>query len=497
MSGIAPGATPLLLGIDIGTASSKGVLATPEGDVVAQATVAHGVSRPHPGWVEQDADGVWWHDVVHLSRTLLAEVEPSAVQGVCVSGIGPVVLPADAAGRPLRPAILYGVDTRAVDIAAELESTLGAEEVLRRTGSRLSSQSAGPKVTWLARNEPDIWGRTQRLFMASSYAVFRLTGAYVLDHHSASQSQPLYDRERNTWIPEWAEVVAPGLTLPELRWPSDVAGTVSAAAAAETGIPEGTPVAVGTIDAWAEAESADVRESGDVMIMYGSTMFFIAVTDQPVIHENLWGTIGQHAGMHTLAGGMASSGAITAWFRDIAGERPFAELVAEAEAVPAGSGGLLALPYFDGERTPFADPDARGVIAGLTLRHGAGHVYRSLLEATAFGARHNLDAFADVGVPLRRIVAVGGGATSDLWPAIVSDTTGHRQEIPTRTIGAAYGDAKFAAVGVGLADRATRWNPPRSVIEPGTDAPTYEKLYRLYRRLHENTRDIQHELAHL
>lgn len=489
--------TDLLLGIDIGTASSKAVLAAPDGVVVAEASVEHGVSRPHPGWVEQDADDVWWHDVVHLSRTLLADADAERVRAVCVSGIGPVVLPADDDGRPLRPAILYGVDTRAVEIAAELQEQLGRDDVLARCGSRLSSQSAGPKIAWLARHEPDVYARARYLFMASSYAVYRLTGAYVLDHHSANQCHPLYDRNRQEWIDEWAAVVAPGLPLPELRWPAEIAGTVTAAAAEETGLAVGTPVAVGTTDAWAEAESVDVREPGDVMVMYGSTMFFIAVTDEPVTHQHLWGTVGQHPGVHTLAGGMASSGSVTGWFREIAGARPFADLIEAAEAVPAGSAGLLALPYFDGERTPFADPAARGVLAGLTLRHSVGHVYRALLEATAFGARHNLEEFASVGVPLRRVVAVGGGTKSDLWPRIVSDVTGHTQEVPATTTGAAYGDAKLAAVAVGAADRDDRWNPVREVVAPGPDAATYEGLFPLYRRLHEATRDIQHELGRL
>ncbi|WP_129668154.1 FGGY-family carbohydrate kinase [Phytoactinopolyspora endophytica] len=489
--------TDLLLGIDIGTASSKAVLASPDGAVVADAAVEHGTSRPRPGWVEQDAEQVWWHDVVYLTRHLLAERDAGRVRAICVSGIGPVVLPADGHGTPLRSAILYGVDTRAVELAAELEARLGADAVLERCGSRLSSQSAGPKVAWLARNEPELYARTRHLFMASSYAVYRLTGAYVLDHHSASQCPPLYDRHRQTWIDEWAEIVAPGLPLPELRWPAEIAGAVTPAAAEQTGLHPGTPVAVGTIDAWAEAESVDVREPGDVMIMYGSTMFFIAVTDEPVTHEHLWGTVGQHAGMHTLAGGMASSGSITGWFREIAGGRPFEDLVAAADQVVPGSDGLLALPYFDGERTPFADPHARGVLAGLTLRHGSGHIYRSLLEATAFGARHNLEEFASVGVPLRRVVAVGGGTKADLWPRIVSDVTGRPQEVPTTMVGAAYGDTKLAAVATGLAGRGDRWNDVRDVVRPGQSSSVYEELYTLYRRLHHSTSEVQHALARL
>lgn len=485
-----------VLGIDIGTASSKAVLATPGGEVVAVEVVEHETRRPRPGWVEHDADTVWWADVRTLSRRLTGRFDAAAIGAVCVSGIGPTVLVADGDGVPLRPAILYGVDTRAVGLASSLSSQLGEDAVLERCGSRLSSQSAGPKLAWIREHEPDVWARARYFFMANGYVVHRLTGAYVLDHHSANQAQPLYDRHRGEWIAEWADAVAPGLALPELRWPTDVAGHVTADAAAATGLREGTPVAVGTIDAWAEAESVDVRRPGDVMVMYGSTMFFVAVTSEPVTHPQLWSTVGQHPGLHTLSGGMASSGSITGWFRDLTGGRPYPELLAAAAAVPAGSGGLLALPYFDGERTPFADPDARGVLAGLTLRHGAGHVYRALLEATAFGVRHNLAEFAAAGVTPRRVVAVGGGTQGDLWAGIVSSAAGVVQEVPPVTVGAAYGDAKFAAVAMGLADRDTAWNDGGGTVAPDpTDAAVYDELFPLYRTLHERTADVQHALA--
>jgi xylulokinase len=485
-----------VLGIDVGTASSKGMLCRLDGTVVRQAQRPHRTSYPRPGRAEHDPDAIWWNDVRALLRELLPE-RAEGVRAVCVSGIGPCVLPTDAAGTPLRPAILYGVDTRAVRLAEHLQDELGGPEaVLDRCGSTLSAQSGGPKLAWIRENEPDVWAATRRFFMAHTYAVHRLTGAYALDHHSASQCAPLYDRRTRSWIPEWAELVAPGLPLPALAWPSDVVGHVSAAAAAETGLAEGTAVALGTIDAWAEAESVDVREPGDLMVMYGSTMFFVGVTDAPVLSPALWSTSGNYPAQFTLAAGMASSGSITDWFRDLAGEVPFATLVAEAAQSPPGADGLLALPYFAGERTPVADPQARGVIAGLTLRHGRGDVYRALLEATAFGVRHNLEAFHDAGFDVTRVVAVGGGTTSTLWPQIVSDVTGVAQVLPAQRAGACVGDAKFAAVALGAAKPDTRWNHVEAALapRPGT-AELYDERYGLYHRLREATLDVQHRLA--
>ncbi|HEX2129993.1 MAG TPA: FGGY family carbohydrate kinase, partial [Actinophytocola sp.] len=265
----------LYLGVDIGTSSSKGVLVTGSGEVLARASREHRTSTPHPGWVEHDAETVWWADFLAITRELVGAVGDGRLAGLAVSGIGPCLLPADGSGRPLRPAILYGVDTRAGTEIAELTEELGAEEILRRGGTPLSSQAVGPKLRWLARHEPDVYERTEFLFMASSYLVHRLTGRYVLDHHSASQCDPMYDQHRLDWAADWADVVAPGLALPELAWPTEVVGTVTAEAAAATGLPVGLPVTAGTVDAWAEATSVGVREPGDVMVMYGTTMFLV------------------------------------------------------------------------------------------------------------------------------------------------------------------------------------------------------------------------------
>ncbi|MDQ4103367.1 MAG: FGGY family carbohydrate kinase, partial [Actinomycetota bacterium] len=260
----------LLLGVDIGTASSKGVLVRADGTIVATATRSHEVSMPRPGWVEHDAQAVWWADFAAISNELTAAVaEPVAAVGV--SGIGPCLLPVDSENRPLRPAILYGVDTRATVEIEQLTQALGEQTILDRCGSVLTSQAGGPKLAWLRANEPDTWAATRRFLMASSFIVHRLTGCYVLDHHSASQCTPMYDPVEHRWIEDWTELIAPGLELPQLRWPLDVVGEVQAGAAEQTGIPVGTPVVAGTIDAWAEATSVGVTAPGDVMLMYGTT----------------------------------------------------------------------------------------------------------------------------------------------------------------------------------------------------------------------------------
>lgn len=481
----------LYLGVDIGTASSKGVLVDRRGTIVARASRAHDTATPHPGWFEHDADGVWWADFLALTRELVGAAGNDRIAGLAVSGIGPVLLPADGDGRPLRPAILYGVDTRATVEIEELTTELGAEEILRRGGTPLSSQAVGPKLRWLARHEPSVFERTELLLMASSYLVHRLTGRYVLDHHSASQCDPMYDQRKFDWAHDWARVVAPGLTLPALAWPTEVVGTVTAEAARETGMPEGLPVTAGTVDAWAEATSVGVRSPGDVMVMYGTTMFLVQVIAAPRPDPALWTTSGVYPGTWSLAAGMATSGAITDWLRKLVGA-DFATLVAEAADVPPGSRGLLLLPYFAGERTPIFDPEARGVIAGLTLDHGRAELYRAALEGIAYGVRHNLEVMRGSGGEAKRLVAVGGGTQGGLWTRIVSDVTGTAQVMPRETIGACLGDAMLAATAQGV--DVSDWNPPDHVVHPTGDG-VYDEFYFQYRDLYPATVDVAHFLA--
>ena len=490
----------LLLGVDIGTSHSKGVLVRPDGTLLAQTAREHATATPRPGHVEHDALAVWWADFTALTAELLARVPAGErVGAVGVSGIGPCLLPTDADGAPLRPAILYGVDTRAGAQIAAQRARYGDRRVMERCGSPLTSQAVGPKLAWLREEEPEVYRRTRRWFMASSHLAYRLTGAYVLDHHSASQCTPLYDLRSGAWIEEWCEEIAPGLAWPRLVWPAEVVGEVTREAAAATGLPAGTPVVAGTVDAWAEATAAGVTGTGDLMLMYGTTMFLVNIVRKVTPDPRLWSTRGAFPGTYCLAAGMATSGAVTGWLRELTGTG-FDTLVAEAAAAGPGAEGVLMLPYFAGERTPLFDPDARGLVHGLTLRHGRGHLYRAALEGTAFGVRHNLDVMAEAGGEPHRLVAVGGGAR-ELWTQIVSDVTGRPQQLPRHTIGAAYGDAFLAALGTGLASgpaELAEWNPVVHTVEPDpATAATYERLYALYRELYPATREAAHALAEL
>jgi xylulokinase len=484
----------VVLGFDVGTSASKGVLVSPDGSVVRRAVREHTVSRPHPGHVEMDAE-TWWREFVSISDELLAagDVEVAAIG---VSGMGPSVVPADAVGEPVSPAILYGVDSRASRQIHELEEALGADRILETCGLALSSQAAGPKIMWALEDESPRAARTRRFFMPSSFLAHRLTGQYVLDHPSASQTAPFYDPRMQSWDPERCDRFIPGVEMPALRLPGEAAGEVTEDAARHlTGIRPGTPVAAGTIDAWAEAVSVGADSPGDLMVMYGTTMFLIATTRKPSRSSTLWASAGLSDGTHALTGGTATSGAITSWLRDLTGEADHATLIAEAERSGPGARGLLMLPYFAGERSPIMDPEARGVVVGLSLSHTRGDLYRAALEAAAFSVRHHLEEMAAAGVHPQRVVAVGGGTQGGLWPQIVSDVTGVPQEIPQHTVGAAYGVARMAARLAGLSDTSD-WNPRDHVVHPDPAADgAYDDLYAAFRELYPATRDVVHALV--
>lgn len=504
----------LLLGVDIGTYSSKGVLCTPGGDVVASATVEHGLSLPRPGWAEHDPDRVWWDDFVQICRALLRDGRSGAdVGGLAVSAIGPCMLPVDKAGRPLRPGVLYGIDTRATDEIAWLNDRFGEAAMLDLGGSALTSQAIGPKILWLRRHEPEIYARTHKILSSNSYLVARLTGELVIDRHTATYANPLLDIRTLEWDPRFAEPIVDADKLPRLLAPTEIAGEVSPRAADETGLAPGTPVTAGTIDAAAEALSVGVVAPGDMMIMYGTTMFFLLVTDRPVPDPRMWATAYCLPGRYDVAGGMATSGALTRWFRDNfaqpemaaeadGGENAYAALADLAADVPAGADGLVCLPYFSGERTPINDPLARGVFAGLTLSHTRAHLYRALLEGTAYGMRHNLEVMREMGATPGRLVAVGGGAKNRVWLQIVSDVSGLAQVVPERTIGAAYGDAFLAGLATGLVPDVgvlnSDWVRVATTLEPNAAAgETYDAYYRVYRSLYEHAQPDLHALARL
>jgi xylulokinase len=490
------------LGIDIGTFESKGVLTDVTGRIIAQSARPHRMIVPRPGWAEHRAEEDWWGDFAAISRDLLARsgIDPASIKAVATSAIGPCMLPVDANGQPLMNGVLYGVDTRAQAEIDLLNAQIGEDVILARCGNALTSQAVGPKILWLKRNHPDLWARTARVMSSTSFIVERLTGHCVVDHYTASNFAPLYDIATQDWCFDLADICGPD-RLPRLMWPTEIAGHVTPAAAAATGLATGTPVTCGTIDAGAEAISVGLRHDGDMMLMYGSTIFVIEKVARRLTDPRLWHAPWLYPGEWTGMAGLATSGTLTHWLRDqFARDLPegtaFSTLTTEAMASPKGANGLICLPYFSGERTPIHDSRAKGTIFGLNLTHTRGDIYRAALEGIACATRHITDTYAEAGAPPTRVLAVGGGTRNEPWLQATSDLTGLPQTVCSVTTGASFGDAFLAAIATGHATPADidRWNPPARIVEPAAD-PAYDKLYPLFRRLYDQTRDIMADLG--
>jgi xylulokinase len=494
-----------LLGVDIGTGSSKGVLIeSVSGTVLAQSTIPHGVSLPHPGWVEQDAETIWWGEFVQIVKDLLQEsgVAPREILGVGVSGIGPCVLPVDEEFNPLRPAILYGIDTRATAEIEQYLQDLGEEEVFRRAGCELSASAVAPKILWLYNNEPEVYNKARWFLTCQNFIVARLTGKASIDNYTASTYSPIIDVEKRSWIDETTAGINPTAKLPQKYWTTEVVGGVTLQAAKTTGLQPGTPVIAGTIDAAAEAVSIGNYSVGDTMGMFGSSNSIIAITSAYTRSKTFWGLNWLFPDQYAVVGGMATVGSLTKWFLetvyrptpDAPEQNPYAQMADLLNMSRPGANNLVALPYFEGERTPINDPIARGAFFGLTLRHTQADLYRALLEAVAFGMRHNLEKLADEDIDVKLINAVGGGAKNLGWMQLIANIADVDVRIPQGISGASYGDAILAGIGVGLykdASQAKVWDEAALQLKPDhADVDVYDRLYSVYLDLYQQTRNL-------
>jgi xylulokinase len=332
--------------------------------------------------------------------------------------------------------------------------------------------------------------------------VYRLTGACTIDSLDAEALAPLYDSTTDNWDAAACNRFGiPVHLLPRIHQPTDVVGTVTADASAQTGLAIGTPVICGSMDGLADYLSSGVVRSGDGCVVFGSTMCVCVLSSEPRTHPLLYGGRTLIPGMFRLSGGMSTSGTLTRWFREqFSPQQEYDSLDREAASVPAGSDGLVVLPYFSGERSPIFDSEARGLVLGLTVEHTRAHLYRALLEGVAYALRHHFDLMTEVGIIPQRLIALGGGARSQLWTQIASDVTGHPLECLDHDIGAPLADAFLAGYGIGLFDEFSglpdTWVRIRQTISPHAESSAvYDRYYAIYRRLYERTKEDMHELT--
>lgn len=373
-------------------------------------------------------------------------------------------------------------------------------------GHTLCSDDIAPKIMWIKNHEPDVYAKTYKFLTGSSYITAKLTGEYVIDQFLAKSSfKPLYTQDGQINEAETG-LFCRGDQLARTMFVHEIAGHVTAQAAAETGLAEGTPVICGTGDSTSEAISVGIVKPGRVMFQFGSSLFFYYCADHMVYDHRIHGGNFTVPGTYSVSGGTNTAGTLTRWMRDTlyfdlmdgSVAEPYAEMMERVRAIPPGSGGLVVLPYFAGERCPVNDEKARGVIFGLTLEHTREHIYHAALEGIGFSVAQNIAVMEEIGLPVDMVTVVGGGTKNPVWMQIVADILGKPLSIPKVSIGASYGCALLAALGTGALhsfDELASVIKPGRVLQPDAQRHSqYQKIRHVYDSLYPATCGLMHEL---
>jgi xylulokinase len=465
-----------LVGLDVGTTGVKALAVAPDGELLARCEVGYPLSTPRPGWAEQEPED-WWR----ATEEALAGLGVRDVAGIGLSGQMHGLVALDASEQVVRPAILWN-DQRTAAECAEIEQRVGFERLVELTGNRALTGFTAPKLLWLRRHEPESYARIAHVLLPKDYVRLRLCGERAIDVADASGTL-LFDVARRRWSDEVMEALElDPAWLPRVLESPEVSGTT----------PDGVPVAAGAGDQAAGAVGVGVVRPGPVSVALGTSGVVFTALDA-YAHD-------PHARVHAFChavpgawhamGVMLSAAGSLRWLRDaVAPEGEFGPLVASAEPWEPGVEGLTFLPYLAGERTPHADPDARGAFTGLSLRHDRGALVRAVLEGVACGLRDSLDLVVELGARPSAGRVSGGGARSELWLRIVASVL----ELPLERLaveeGAAYGAALLGGVAGGVfadveeaVDACVR---PHGAVDPVAEwVEPYRELRERYRALY-------------
>jgi len=498
----------ILLGIDIGTSGTKAVLIGSTGNVLATAVTEHSSSHPRPGWSEQDPEE-WFRATCESVKKVLhsSGIRPREIKGIGLTGQmhGSVVLDAD--GNVLRPAILWN-DQRTDSECEEITFRVGGRQrLLELVSNPALTGFTAPKILWLRKNEPRVYEKIVQILLPKDYIRYRLTGEFATDVSDASGTLLLDIKKRN-WSKEILSLleISPGL-LPKCYESPEITGRICGEASDATGLAEGTPVVAGAGDQAAGAVGNGVVQTGVISATMGTSGVIFAFSDSVATDPLGRAHTFCHAvpGKWHIMGVVLAAGGSFQWFRNRLGQLeraiakkrncdPYEIMTAEAAKAPAGSEGLFFLPYLTGERTPHADPYARGCWIGLSVRHTKNHLIRSVMEGATFAMRDSLEIIRELGIEVKEIRLSGGGARSSLWRQMQADIYGFPVCTINATEGPAFGAALLAGVGTGVfssveeACRATIRVTSRT--EP-TEANVnlYNRYYPQYRQLYQSLKE--------
>jgi xylulokinase len=504
-----------VIGVDIGTQSTKALLCDAKGRIVAQRSRAYKPDTPKPLWAEQ-WPRVWLDAVCDAIADCVrraAETEPGfapeAVRALCIGGLyGGAGIPVDEGMRPLHPCLIW-MDRRAGEEVEWVRAAVDLDRLYDVTGNGVDSYYGFTKILWIRRNAPQVWGRTRHFVPPNAFVMHALTGELAVDHSSAANIGGVYDLKRRSWSPEMLDAlgIPASMMPPRLVESSEVVGGLTADAAGRLGLAAGTPVMAGGVDAAVATFAAGVTQPGQHVAMIGTSMCWGYISRSVDARHGLVSmphVFGDPADTYVF-GGAITAGASVTWFTDLlrGDEGGDADLLAALEGkaaqLPPGAEGLVFLPYLMGERSPIWDDRSSGAFVGLSLFHRREHLYRAVLEGVAFALRHNIEAGARGAATLDDdLIVVGGAARSDLWMQIIADVTGRRVKTIEQEVEAASGAALLAAYGAGLigAPEAARgWVDltVRATPRPQSQR-SYERLFGVYKDLYPALRSTMHRL---
>lgn len=492
-----------LLGTDIGTSGTKTILMDTDGNLIAQDLQEYDVLTPKPLWAEQ-----WpsvWLDAAKASiknTVLKSGIPPENIRGIAVSGLyGGSGIPLDENMEPVRPCMIW-MDRRAEKEANWVLESIGKEKLLEVTHNGADPYYGYTKILWMKNNEPENWRKTKLFLPPNDYVIYKLTGEVVIDYSSAGNIGGIFDMNNRTWSKEMmAAMDIPVSMMPEkIVESTDIVGGLTNEAAAELGLTAGMPVIASGIDCGAANIGLGVFDSGIYAAAIGTSMCAALISDKPVQGKDLivWPYLYDAKRLSYYFAGGATAGAIVKWFRQTlcqfeleaekaGGKNAYDVLNEQAANIPAGSDGLVVLPYFMGERSPIWDSDAKGTIVGLSLAHTKAHMYRAFLEAVAYSLR---DAIEATGEYLGEYILLAGGVTkSKLWRQIFADVTGYPIVCPIHDVEANMGDVMLAGIGTGLLsyDDVKKWQVLDDKIMPNQENNRkYNDYYKVYKSIYQN-----------
>lgn len=503
-----------VLALDGGTESVRAALVDPNGRTIVFARAAYTTTHPRPGWAEQNPLD-WWDCVVRSTREVLAQgIDPDSIVAVAASCTSCTVVASDEDGNPLRSALLW-MDMRATGQGQRIGAI--DHPALKVNGApQVSAEWLLPKTLWLLENEPEIYRRASRITEYTDWLGHRLTGEWAANINTAT-IRGHYDRSAGGWPRSLQEQLGLGDLIDKL--PSrvldmgEVLGTLTSAAGAELGLNPGLPVAVGGADAYVGQIGLDVLSPGRVALITGSSHLHLLQTNAQSHAPGMFGTFVDAVvpGQFTAEGGQTSTGSVVKWFRrmvdghyfglaELASEIAYERLQRDAMVIPPGSDGLLALEYWQGNRTPYVDGAARGMLWGLSLHHSPAHIFRALVEAACFGTQNIFRTFEAAGHEVTEAVACGGAVQSQLWLQTHADVSNIPIIVTESPNAVSLGAAILATVAGGchpdVASAASDMVREARRIEPDPGAhEAYQFFFQKYLDSYEAMNTHMHEVV--